>query len=1160
MGDTRMSTPALERTSSAWQLRVAALAPATGGWTFTDFFCGYGGSSIGLTEAGGVLVWAANHWDRAIETHAANFRDADHFQGDISGLDMRRIPKADAAWISPECFTAGHLVTTLTRGQVPIERVQIGEKVLTHTGRFMPVVRTQSRVADTVIVKGQGHVGIETTASHSFWARASQRVWKNEIRDYRREYEVAGWMPAETLVDRQALWATPTVWDVREAPHRVLPSIFGHDPIDAAWLLGRWLGDGSLSFGRNSEVIISCSYEEADELGEVLARTGSVWARDRKRTAVNFRTGNHVARDWLERECGRGAGEKQVPTFLMFAPVSVRQATLDGYMSADGSHAKRHDAASSVSRRLAVSTRLLAESLGHRTSMTMDKRIEYMIEGRRGAARPQFSVFWHRNHSASRSPEAFEDGIHAWSRVRSVTSGRSNVTVYNIEVAEDHSYVLDGIVVKNCTWHSPAGGRKRVRADLDLFDDYVPDAAGERSRATMWDVVRAAEAKQFKVVVVENVVEVTSWPLFDRWLDSMETLGYEYQILCVSAAHIGGELNPHAPQWRDRIYFIFYRKGVPFPDVQPRPLAWCPQCEAVVESVQSWKRKDRRRIGKYGPQYVYVCAAGQHSSHVVEPYVLPATTAIDWSDLGERIGDRPLREFKNKKTGEVTKDHLAPATMRRVGVGIRMFARPLIEAAAGQTWDGSSSGNGGSYHRVSAADDAPLGARTGTAGDASVVPPFVASVNHGQDDSGRLYDPAERPLPSRSTKIGDAVVSPFLVERRDYDGADEGRLRGVDEPMATRTASDRGIHGMVVPGAFLSRQYNPRGEDIDHLNTSIDEPTHPITANGGGNHALIVPAGGSWNDTAYPATDPLRTRMTRDTEGIAFIDVARTNNLPHGVDEPLAPLTTGQNQAVVSIPFISEHYGETKGDERRNKSLDEPLGTIVAGCGHHELVTPPFVVYNYDHDGGNERRIKPVDGDPLGTVVANGRHEQLVTPPFVTEMRGTSTARGVDDALGTVTAGGNHHAVTVPDYVFIQKHHGGIDYAGISHMVKSIGEPLPSLVAKVNTSLVIPYRRGMKAYQAAGRPLHTLSTHDSAGLVAPDFTDRELRDMILNSRFRMLGPREHLRAQRFPDSYEVKGNKSEQTKGAGNAVASNVAHYIGAFIGIALGTGARRAA
>ena len=71
--------------------------------TFTDIFCGAGGSSIGLTGAGLELRLAANHWDRAIETHAANFRDAEHLCADVNNYDMRRLPKTDILWASPIC-------------------------------------------------------------------------------------------------------------------------------------------------------------------------------------------------------------------------------------------------------------------------------------------------------------------------------------------------------------------------------------------------------------------------------------------------------------------------------------------------------------------------------------------------------------------------------------------------------------------------------------------------------------------------------------------------------------------------------------------------------------------------------------------------------------------------------------------------------------------------------------------------------------------------------------------------------------------------------------------------------------------------------------------------------------------------------------------------
>jgi hypothetical protein len=63
----------------------------------------------------------------------------------------------------------------------------------------------------------------------------------------------------------------------------------------------------------------------------------------------------------------------------------------------------------------------------------------------------------------------------------------------------------------------------------------------------------------------------------------------------VSAAHVGGGTNEHAPQWRDRLYLVFTRKGAPLPDVEPRPLAWCEACGADVHALQSWKRPGRRR-------------------------------------------------------------------------------------------------------------------------------------------------------------------------------------------------------------------------------------------------------------------------------------------------------------------------------------------------------------------------------------------------------------------------------------------------------------------------------------------------------------------------------------------------------------------------------------
>jgi len=194
-----------------------------------------------------------------------------------------------------------------------------------------------------------------------------------------------------------------------------------------------------------------------------------------------------------------------------------------------------------------------------------------------------------------------------------------------------------------CTEISPAGGRKRsrTRGQLDLLaHGSVPDAAWERTRATAYDVIRATEVHRYKAILCENVVEfATDWELFDWWRTGMELLGYRSQVVSASSAHIGGDGNVHAPQWRDRIYIVFTHTGIPLPDLRPAPFAHCDRCDRDVAAVQSWR--NGRTIGKYRQQYDYRCPDHACRGALVEPYIRPAADIIDWSNTGSRIGDRP---------------------------------------------------------------------------------------------------------------------------------------------------------------------------------------------------------------------------------------------------------------------------------------------------------------------------------------------------------------------------------------------------------------------------------------------------------------------------------------------------------------------------------------
>jgi len=76
-----------------------------------DMFCGAGGESTGIMQAAfeqdmNVNLLAINHWERALETHAANHPRAEHLCESVERIDPTQAVKGgrlDLLWASPEC-------------------------------------------------------------------------------------------------------------------------------------------------------------------------------------------------------------------------------------------------------------------------------------------------------------------------------------------------------------------------------------------------------------------------------------------------------------------------------------------------------------------------------------------------------------------------------------------------------------------------------------------------------------------------------------------------------------------------------------------------------------------------------------------------------------------------------------------------------------------------------------------------------------------------------------------------------------------------------------------------------------------------------------------------------------------------------------------------
>ncbi|WP_306211086.1 DNA cytosine methyltransferase [Actinoplanes sp. RD1] len=294
-----------------------------------------------------------------------------------------------------------------------------------------------------------------------------------------------------------------------------------------------------------------------------------------------------------------------------------------------------------------------------------------------------------------------------------------------------------------CTNHSQAKGVREADKIPDLFGEILPDDAAERSRATMWDVVRFVEAKwlaarPYKAFVVENVVEVVKWIPYSAWRTALTGYGYCLHTVYMNSmfAQAGGD---GACQSRDRWYTLGHLKTLGrCPDLRrwTRPKARCERCGRTQTPIQAWKNPNQQ-WGRYGAQYVWRCPATACRGNRVYPNVLPAAAAIDWALTGTRIGDR--------------KKPLAGKTMTRIEQGLEKYARPMMVPAGG-TW------------RTSATPiDAPMPARTTRETDALAIPdlptPLVVALE-GRATVAHVR-PVDRPLRAQTGRHQDALVVPM---------------------------------------------------------------------------------------------------------------------------------------------------------------------------------------------------------------------------------------------------------------------------------------------------------------------------------------------------------------------------------------------------------------
>ena len=371
-----------------------------------------------------------------------------------------------------DCFPEGTLVHT-SRGQKAIESVVSGDFVLTHAGRFRPVLETMSREysGEIVEIESYGEVG-----------RPLRCTPEHPVRCYDPGSQSYAWIPA---------------CDVKCGMFVVMPRLkqaCAFVPEHVAALIAWYIAEGSV---QKTAVAFSFHEDESEYIEEVLAcgrqmhANAFVYPAATGAKAVSVVAQSSRLADFLAESCGTGAHAKRIPWGLISGHERV---VFERLMAGDGCLAQTRGyefwSYTTVSHDLARDVQLLASTLGMRAGITRRPASSSWIDGRLVRGGPSYSVQIREERPTKGA--RIRPGKHGTGAyVRSVRHEPGPKRVFNLSVKFDESYVAEGRVVHNCSFdaaleHAYFGKEMREAAEegrIGLFP-YDPRFPVE----TWWDI------------------------------------------------------------------------------------------------------------------------------------------------------------------------------------------------------------------------------------------------------------------------------------------------------------------------------------------------------------------------------------------------------------------------------------------------------------------------------------------------------------------------------------------------------------------------------------------------------------------------------------------------------------------------------------------------
>lgn len=234
---------------------------------------------------------------------------------------------------------------------------------------------------------------------------------------------------------------------------------------DLMFFLGWYVAEGSGGHtGRKTRSVHFALHRDkeraiADELlriaREKFCLKGVIKAsKDPQKKSLQVKFDNAVLSRWLHELCGRYADCKCIPQFVWSLPEFLQRAFLVNFMLGDGHRDNQNwETAGITSRILAEEIYIMAVSLGFYPTISFQEA----YKGSDGQAHADsWYIMWLDSQQKASTKQLskwrrrFKTGGYIFSRVEKITHKEDVAAVYDFTVAQEHSFVADGVLVHNC--------------------------------------------------------------------------------------------------------------------------------------------------------------------------------------------------------------------------------------------------------------------------------------------------------------------------------------------------------------------------------------------------------------------------------------------------------------------------------------------------------------------------------------------------------------------------------------------------------------------------------------------------------------------------------------------------------------------------------------